>query len=91
LASLGLTWEDVAADYIGYVWPDNELSVTVFNNLGTQWRVGMRGPYGLDYSAMPAVCEMNLIDKQKWPSILDDIRILEMSALETIHSEKGSQ
>lgn len=34
------------------IWPDNLQVFEFFMGLGTQWRVGMSGPTGLDYTAV---------------------------------------
>lgn len=85
--ALGMVWEDVAADYESFdVWPDNYTSVGVFNDIRTQWRVGPRGPYGLDYSAIPSVLEMNNICRDDWPDIFWAIQTMESAALEELNS-----
>jgi hypothetical protein len=36
------------------LWPENVAPVRLFDMMQTQWRVGMSGPIGLDYTALPA-------------------------------------
>jgi hypothetical protein len=40
------------------VYPCNWVSVQLFDALGTQWRVGLSGQTGIDYSASGAVFEL---------------------------------
>ncbi|MFA9949159.1 DUF1799 domain-containing protein [Dentiradicibacter hellwigii] len=37
------------------LWPENALPMQVFMAMQTQWRIGMGGATGLDYSALPVV------------------------------------
>lgn len=63
------------------VWPDCWDAVMVFAAMGTQWRVGPAGPYGLDYSAIPPVMAMlGLSGKQ----IFEDVRTMETVALKML-------
>ena len=84
---MGFDWEDVAADYeVFEAWPDNHHAILLFGDLTTQWRVGPSGPYGLDYSAIPSVFEMNLIKKKEWPEMLKAIKIMESEALKEMRN-----
>ena len=56
--------------------------------MGTQWRVGMGGAYGLDYSALPPVLEMMGVPRTDWAEILESIRVCEESALETMRGKR---
>lgn len=50
-AAFGLTLEEASGDATE-IWPDNVRSVNVFVAMSTQWRVGIAGASGLDYSAL---------------------------------------
>lgn len=63
LEAIGLNREDVENTDVLDVWPENWLPMQVFSRLGTQWRVGMGGATGLDYSALISV--MNLLEVKK--------------------------
>ena len=80
LASLGLLKEDVEPAAID-VWQENQLALDAFLLMGSQWRVGMNGATGLDYCALPFVFKTLGVKKNKWGEILDDIRIMENTAL----------
>ncbi len=87
LEAQGLTLNDVTAD----VWPENWQTYLIFVSMSSQWRIGMHGPTGLDYSAMPFVFRMHGVKRQDWPEMYTSMRIMEASALEAISSRKEDQ
>lgn len=50
--------------------------------MSTQWRTGMNGATGMDYSALPEVMRMTNIPRRDWPEIFESIRVMEDAALE---------
>jgi hypothetical protein len=64
------------------LWPDNERTVMAFEAMRTQWRVGMNGPIGLDYSALPPVLRMTDVPRREWPQVFEGIRLMEDAALD---------
>ena len=70
------------------VWPENMEVVRLFSMLGTQWRIGMSGPSGLDYTAVKSVLEMNGIKRKKQAEMLDLIGVMEKEALSVMHERK---
>lgn len=64
------------------VWPQNWPSVMLFMAVGTQWRVGMGGATGLDYSAVAAVMDIQGVKPKKRAKMLEHIRIMEAAVLE---------
>ncbi len=74
---LGLTEEEANPDVA--IWPDNVETVRCFIGLSTQWRVGMNGVSGLDYSAIPVVMEMNEVMDKK--SVFSGLQMMEAEAL----------
>lgn len=59
---------------------DMMLAWTVYQATSTQWRVGMNGATGIDYSVLPFLFDVyNVKDKEM---TLNDLRILECKALE---------
>lgn len=80
-----MTWADVAADYCGEVWPDTVKPLEVLEYMHTQWKTGMSGRTGLDYTALPVVFEMLGIDKPSQPAMFRDLREMEMAALEEMY------
>lgn len=65
------------------VVPDVWESYLVFSAMSTQWRVGMNGATGLDYSVIPNVLE--LLNIKNKATIFDDLRVMELKALELIN------
>ena len=54
--------------------------------LSTQWRVGQRGAYGLDYcAAYPLIDRMCPSGPDGWMQAMHDLRDLEGAALDIIH------
>ncbi len=71
---------DIQPEPLG-IWPENAITVEVFAHLGTQWRVGTRGPVGLDYAAIPVVLMLLGVPPHKHADVLAGIRIMERAAL----------
>lgn len=63
------------------VWPCNWQAVQLFIGVSTQWRVGMSGATGLDYSAVAAVMACSNIKRKKRKSLLEKIRLMELEVL----------
>ena len=70
-----------------WLWPDTALVVEVFMSMGTQWRIGMNGATGLDYSALPFVLRASNVKSKDWGEFLDDIRLMESVALKEMRKE----
>jgi len=49
--------------------------------MGTQWRVGMNGPTGLDYNVLFRLMDEAKIVGEEWHDTLADVRVLESAAL----------
>jgi hypothetical protein len=73
-------------DVIG-VYPDCAEPLAVFSELATQWRIGMSGPTGLDYSVLVDVFRIKQIPKSRWQDLFADIRVMEREALSVIHKK----
>lgn len=69
------------------MWPDNATTVEVFAHLGTQWRIGARGPIGLDYTAIPVVLQLLQVAADQHAEVFAGIRIMEHAALEEMNGE----
>lgn len=77
-------------DELVEVWPENYLSLQVFEAMGTQWRVGISGPTGLDYTVLPIVMRQMQVPKKERRQLFDDIRVMEGAALKVMR-EKTNQ
>lgn len=69
------------------MWPNNATTVEVFAHLGTQWRIGARGPIGLDYTAIPVVLQLLQVVAEQHAEVFAGIRIMEHAALEEMNGE----
>lgn len=47
----------------------------------TQWRIGMNGATGLDYSSLPAVMDMLGLEGEDRSQAFRDVRVMEREAL----------
>lgn len=83
----GLTVEEATGPPFG-VWPDLMPPVNVFSAMQTQWRTGMAGATGLDYTALPAVMRLMGMPRADWPEAFDAIRVLEDEALNIFREER---
>lgn len=63
------------------VWPENWEPFCLFADLGSQWRSGMSGPTGLDYTAVLALMGLMDITREEQRDLFNDIRVMEQAAL----------
>lgn len=67
------------------MWPDHVRALTFFReNCETQWRAGMGGLTGLDYTAILAVIQFNEPDRQRARELFDQLKLLERGALQAM-------
>lgn len=65
------------------IFPCNWKTIECFIDLQTQWRTGMSGATGLDYTAVSMVLDLREILKpKKRREVFDGIRVMESAALE---------
>ena len=83
LKAFGLTVDDFGQDIIE-IWQENYESYLVFTCMSTQWRIGMNGATGLDYSALGEIWRRLKIPIANRDDVFQDIRIMENKALETM-------
>lgn len=55
--------------------------------MSTQWRIGMSGASGLDYSALPIVMKLEDVRKKDRRDVFDCVQVLERAALAVIHAK----
>ena len=67
-----------------YVYRENWEAVMLFLKVQTQWRVGMGGIIGLDYTS---VIEMIKLYTDKPIYLMESIQVIEASILKTISKE----
>lgn len=83
----GLAPEDYAEEWTVEVWPDVWPVLMLFASLGSQWRVGPSGPYGLDYNVLYHKMDRMNLTAEEYAELEEDIRVLEQSALDEMHKE----
>lgn len=76
---LGLSDDDL--DMQIELWPENLLPMRVFLAMQTQWRIGMGGATGLDYSALPAVEKRLGVRKKERGACFRGVQVIEREVL----------
>lgn len=77
---MGLTLKDFEAGLFE-VWQENWQAVVFFSRLSTQWRSGMAGPTGLDYTAVLALLRTLRLPRAEADALFDDVQVMEGEAL----------
>lgn len=77
----GLTLDDVAGPPLE-VWPGHEDALNLFLFMRSQWRVGMAGATGLDYSVLFHKMDRMGLSAERYEDLEDEIRIMEGAALD---------
>lgn len=83
----GLSLEEIPPEIIE-IWDINWAAFSVFHSMSTQWRVGMSGPTGLDYSVIPTIASMLGYKKKDVQDMFPDIQVMENEALITMGENK---
>ena len=86
LAAFGLTVEDFEDEAV-QIWPDTAAALALFSRLGTQWRIGMGGATGLDYTATLALLARQRLPQDEEDALFDDIRVMESAALAAMRTK----
>ena len=81
MAAAGFAPEDFEADIVE-VWPEHWDAVRFFLRLPTQWRYGMSGRTGLDYTAVMAMLREMRLPRDKREEIFAGVQVMEIAALE---------
>ena len=81
---MGVAVKKKEVDQNFYVYLENWEAVNMFLKVQTQWRVGMGGIIGLDYTS---VLEMIKLYTDKPIDLMESIQVIEASILKTISKE----
>jgi hypothetical protein len=66
----------------GFLWADNRWAAAIFQGMLTQWRMGPRGPVGLDYGQpLDRVEKQVRLPRRERRAAFDGLRVMEMAAL----------
>lgn len=85
MKSAGLTLADIFEEV--EIWLESVPVYNLFVVMGTQWRVSMSGPYGLDYSALTALWPLIGIAENYRADAFSDLREMESAALEQMNKK----
>ncbi|MCU9949857.1 DUF1799 domain-containing protein [Pseudomonas sp. PDM13] len=83
---MGLTLADIPEETL-QVYPENWDAFRVFETMRTQWRTGMCGATGLDYTAIPAVFDLLNIPADR-RQLFGDLRVMEFEALDVMAEQR---
>jgi hypothetical protein len=80
MAAAGFAPEDYETDPVE-LWPENQPAFDLFCMVQTQWRIGMNGATGLDYSPLFVLMDKRGLSGDAWQQLFDDVRVIESAAL----------
>jgi hypothetical protein len=69
------------------VWPENWPAFALFCSMQTQWRVGMGGATGIDYSALYPLLDRHASDPDEWNALFEDVQTCERAALAAMNTK----
>ncbi len=88
MRAAGFEPEDYETDPVE-IWPENWPAWDLFCTVSTQWRTGGMGSYiGLDYGPLFIVMDRRGLKGDEWQDALNDIRVIEAEALDTIRGQQ---
>lgn len=92
-ASMGIVADKPAGldDGPVYLWPESVASWNAFLELQTQWRTGMGGPTGLDYTAVLAHLAESVPRKADRRSVYSGVRACERATLAEWARQRAEQ
>ena len=85
-AVLGITTEKKEVDDNFYVYSRNWETVQMFLRCQTQWRVGVSGIIGLDYTSVIEMIKLYLVEDTV--AMLENLQIMEAAALQALNKDK---
>ncbi len=94
LSAMGIPqaqWEKMRGESVLDIWPENWTAVEVFSAMQTQWRAGMGGVVGLDYTALPVVMDLIGTAANERAECFDGVRVMENEALAHFSRQHGGQ
>lgn len=84
LASFGLVLDDTednSRPRLFHLWAENEPTLSLWFALQTQWRVGMSGATGLDYTAVETLMRVRAVPRADRRELLEGLQVMERSTL----------
>jgi hypothetical protein len=71
-----------------WLWPEHLPALRLWNELGTQWRIGMQGPTGFDYPGIEAFMRIDGMPRGERRERFAELRTMERAALRTWAAER---
>lgn len=69
------------------LWPENVAAIDLFQDFSTQWRAGMGGAHGLDYSVIQHELTRRNVDDAAYLDLMACIRVIESVAIEELNKK----
>lgn len=70
------------------IYPENLEAFNVFFKLRTQWQIGMNGPVGLRYEALPLALELEGIPRTRWSQVTEGVQVMESETLRLMREKR---
>jgi hypothetical protein len=67
------------------LWAQNADAIQLFRHNATQWRVGMHGYVGLDYSVLFHELDRRKLPSDEYDDLMGCLRVIEEAALKHLH------
>lgn len=77
-----------AKDWFFDLWEENWPVIDLYIQIQTQWRVGMGGPYGLDYNVVFHELDRRDLDRDEYDELMASVRVIEETALKHFSAQK---
>lgn len=74
-----------------WLWPEHVAALRLWLQLGTQWRTGMAGATGLDYTAVESVFRIQGIRGADRRERFADLQVLELGTLKVWADQRARQ
>lgn len=89
LAALGLKIANREPTLPFGIWPENVAVLNVYGRLhGTQWRTSATGAViGLDYSPLAFFLELERVPRERWPSVVDGVQVMESEVMRLVRKK----
>lgn len=89
-AAFGLKAAALPEEEEFWLWPDNVPAFDLWLRLQTQWRVGLNGRTGLDYSGVESCMRLLRVSRQEWSEMFRGVQAMEREVLEVIAQRRAA-
>jgi len=84
----GIYYDLEEKDWFFDLWEENWPAIQLYVHVQTQWRVGMGGPYGLDYNVVFHELDRRDLDRETYDEMMAAMRVIEEIALKAMVKPK---